>query len=245
MVDSAITPAKNDSPRRMALTPELVARCLREEPNPGPNPDFTPLEDAERLAIAQDLLASAPPGPIWVFAYGSLIWSPGFEVAEFRRASANGWHRAFCIEQTRWRGTPELPGLMLALMPGGRCNALIVRLPEAKKAEIVHQLVKREINVQEDLGMARWIKVSTADGPLQVLVFWAGPKGQGILKGLPLQDVAWRLAHACGHYGSSAEYLYQTVAKLEEYGVQDSNLWRLQQMVAIEIESWSADSGPP
>ena len=44
----------------MAMTPELVARCFRVEPNPGPNPDFTLLSDGERAEIAEGLLAERP-----------------------------------------------------------------------------------------------------------------------------------------------------------------------------------------
>ncbi|MEE4236339.1 MAG: gamma-glutamylcyclotransferase, partial [Anderseniella sp.] len=139
--------------RHMELTPELVARCYRVEPDPGPNPNFTPIEDSERRSIAKALIASAPPGPLWVFAYGSLIWRPDFEVAEFRRATASGWHRSFCLELTRWRGTPALPGLMLALQSGGRCNGVGLRLPKNESAEIVYELVKREITTSEDADM--------------------------------------------------------------------------------------------
>jgi len=45
------------------------------------------------------------------------------------------------------------------------------------------------------------------------------------------------LARACGHVGSGAEYLYNTVSHLEEFGIRDRNLWRLQQLVADEIRS--------
>ena len=48
-------------------------------------------------------------------------------------------------------------------------------------------------------------------------------------------QVAHTLARACGHVGSGAAYLLQTVAKLEEFGIRDRNLWRLQQLVADEI----------
>ena len=42
-------------------------------------------------------------------------------------------------------------------------------------------MVRREISVQEELGMVRWIKVQTEAGKLRALVFWAGPKqGDGI-----------------------------------------------------------------
>jgi cation transport protein ChaC len=137
----------------MALTPELVARCFRTEPDPGPNTEFTPVTKAEQAALADRLLAARPMDPVWVFAYGSLIWSPGFEIAEHRRGIAHGWHRSFCLELTRWRGTPELPGLMMALARGGRCTGLLLRLPSAERQDIVHRLVRREITMREDLGM--------------------------------------------------------------------------------------------
>ena len=47
--------------------------------------------------------------------------------------------------------------------------------------------------------------------------------------------VADRLAAACGHLGSGAEYLLNTVAALERIGVHDGRLWRLQEMVAERI----------
>jgi cation transport protein ChaC len=73
---------------------------------------------------------------------------------------------------------------------------------------------------------------------VRALVFWAGPKGDGIASKLPLERVAWVLARACGHVGSCASYLYNTVAKLEEFGIHDRNLWRLQELVAEEIHSF-------
>jgi cation transport protein ChaC len=142
------------------------------------------------------------------------------------------------LELVRWRGTPELPGLMMALAAGGRCNGMIQRVPQGEEAPAIHKLVLREISVAEDIGMARWIRVRDQESTKTALVFWAGPKGLGIVHGLPLEVVAWRLAHACGHYGSSAEYLYNTVVKLEEHGIRDRNLWRLQEMVADIVRAW-------
>jgi hypothetical protein len=53
----------------------------------------------------------------------------------------------------------------------------------------------------------------------------------------PLASVAHILARACGHIGSCAEYLYNTVSHLEAHGIHDRNLWQLQEMVAAEIVS--------
>ena len=52
--------------------------------------------------------------PLWVFGYGSLIWHPGFPVAERRVARLSGWHRSFCMRSIHHRGTEAAPGLVLA-----------------------------------------------------------------------------------------------------------------------------------
>ncbi len=49
------------------------------------------------------------------------------------------------------------------------------------------------------------------------------------------EETARRIARACGHLGSNAAYLYNTVSKLAEYGIHDRNLWHLQELVAEEI----------
>ena len=48
-------------------------------------------------------------------------------------------------------------------------------------------------------------------------------------------EVADRLAATCGHWGSAADYLYNVVRNLEERGIHDRHLWRLQQLVAERI----------
>ncbi len=222
----------------MALTPELVTRCLRFEPDPGPNPDWTPINDTDRETLALSLLAGRTAQDIWIFAYGSLIWNPEFEVETAQRATAIGWHREFCIEQTRWRGTPTLPGLMLALQPGGRCTGIALRPRPEDAQSVVRKLIHREISDRESLDMVSWITCATAGEKQQAIVFWAGPKGRGMTRRLPLAAVATRLANACGHFGSSAEYLFNTISKLEALGIPDRNLWAIQKFAAREIESW-------
>ena len=227
--------------RRMSLTPELVAKCERPVPDPGPNTGFTVIKHQELDALTMHLLEELEGGDLWLFAYGSLIWKPNFSFSEHRHGTIHGWHRSFCLEQRRWRGTPRQPGLMMALERGGSCSGMAYQLPDGEHREHIRNLVGREITTREDLGMVRWVTVRTDTGPLRALVFWAGPKGDGIALKLPLERVAWVLARACGHVGSCAGYLYNTVAKLEECGVHDRNLWRLQELVAEEIHGFSKE----
>jgi glutathione-specific gamma-glutamylcyclotransferase len=226
---------KDPAAAGMALTPELVALCEREEADPGPDPGYTPLTPAEFDRLSARLLDELGEDDLWVFAYGSLIWKPTFDFEEHRLATLHGWHRSFCLELTRWRGMPDQPGLMLALDAGGRCDGIAYRLPRADNADNMRKLVEREIDSREDIRTIRWVRLRTPEGPLRALVFWIGPRGEGVSRKLPLEEVARTLAQACGHGGSCAAYLYNTVTHLADFGIRDRNLWRLQELVAGEI----------
>lgn len=222
--------------RPMSLTPEHVALTLRPEPDLGPEPGWTEMSPATLDALSHRLDAECGDDPLWVFAYGSLIWKPDFDADQHRRASAYGWHRSFCLKMHRWRGSPQQLGLMMALERGGRCDGVIYRVRAQDRLDQIRRMVAREIRFHENLGMVRWVTVHTATGRQRALVFWAGPKGPRILSGLPLEEVAHVLARACGHVGSCAEYLFNTVQHLQEFGIRDRNLWRLQELVAAEID---------
>ena len=219
----------------MLLTPQLVALTMRPLPDLGNEPGWTPLSDAELDRLAHETAAEYAAEPLWVFAYGSLIWKPEFDAIDNLRATAFGWHRSFCLKMTRWRGSPEQPGLMMALERGGRCDGLIYRLPEEDRVEQVRRMLQREIRFHENVAMMRWITVHTKHGRMRVLVFWAGPTGERIASRLPLADVAHVVARACGPAGSCAEYLFNTVSHLEQNGIHDQRLWQLQELVAREI----------
>ena len=223
--------------RAMALTPELVQLCFREEADQGPDPSWELLDDADFRALAEKLDGQCPDGPLWVFAYGSLIWKPEFEAAERLRATSFGWHRSFCLKMDRWRAAPQQPGLMMALERGGQCDGVVYRLPDGDRIAQIERLLRREINTHDTVSSVRWLQVRTEIGPLPALGFWVGMTGERMALRQPLADVAGILARACGHVGSCAEYLHNTVVHLEAFGIRDRNLWRLQALVADEIRA--------
>jgi cation transport protein ChaC len=218
------------------LTLDHVARATRPVEEFSYPSSFARATDEDYAALVEKLMAERPEGALHVFAYGSLIWNPTFEPAARRRAVARGWHRQFCLLTRGHRGTPEAPGLMMALMAGGRCVGLALEVAAGTERRVLEDLVRREFPFVETMAYRRWIRLDTADGPLRGLVFWAGPTGPGIRRSLPLAVAAAQMARACGPRGSTAEYLRNTVASLEEHGIRDRNLWALQRLVADEID---------
>jgi len=223
-------------PRTMSLTEELVARCFRAVEDAGPDPDAAHLDDGDYAAMLDAFEAQLPAAePLWLFGYGSLIWKPEIEHTEERVALARGWHRSFCMKMTRWRGTKEQPGLMMALDRGGQCKGVAFRLQGSDRRRALDKLFRREVTLKPTSYLPRLLQLSTDEGPLRALAFvinrhgttYAGPLGEG--------EVVERLATSCGHWGSGADYLYNTVKNLERRGIHDAHLWRLQQLVAARI----------
>jgi cation transport protein ChaC len=227
--------------RVMLLTPELAALpASGGDLTPAPPPEGRRLAtDADHAAAVEAVLADARPGePVWLFAYGSLIWNPGFDYIERRNARAPGWHRAFRLGWDRWfRGCAARPGLMLVLDRGGACAGVAFRLPDGKEAAILRVLMEREIKFIPHAFPARWMPLRTAEGPLRAIGFAIDRSASAYVGGLAPEAVADVLATAAGQWGSMAEYLRSTVESLEALGIHDARLWRLQEMVAERIEA--------
>jgi cation transport protein ChaC len=198
-----------------------------------------PCTDEDFRRFVTDILGGSDgSGQVWVFAYGSLIWKPAFDFVEVRTGLLHGWHRAFCLGwNTRFRGSQQHPGLMLALDRGGRCKGAAYRLPSDRVEENLDRLVRREMSYKPSAFPPRWVKVQSEQGPFPALTFCIDRHSGRYVSGLGEEDVARVLARAVGARGSMAEYLYNTVHHLEQMGIRDAHLWRLQELVAHELEA--------
>ena len=128
----------------------------------GPSVRFA--TDAERNAQVGAILAQAPrPGRVWVFAFGSLIWNPAFHFVERRTARIHGFHRQFCLWARAGRGSPEKPGLMLSLVPGGSCTGVAYRLSRRAAATELDVLWRREMATMAYRPV--WTTAHTPKGP--------------------------------------------------------------------------------
>jgi cation transport protein ChaC len=221
----------------MTLTADLVARVARVVEDAGPSPGAVYLTDEDYEIAVRDILAQAPRGDIWLFGYGSLLWKPAFEYVESRMATVRGWHRSFCIRVARFRGTRDLPGLMMALDRGGQCRGKVFRIPADQVVDTLKALFRRELVVKPPGTPPRWLMAQTNDGPLLAIGFVVDRRSPFYSGGLAPEAVADIVSRAAGHWGSCAEYLHNTVSHLEALGIHDRNLWRLQALVAERIAS--------
>ena len=225
--------------RTLSLTSNHITRVHRPIDDQGLAPGAELRSDADYEGWVERMIRShpAPTAPTSLFAYGSLIWKPELEHVGEQLGVARGWHRAFCFRITRFRGTPEQPGLMMALDRGGQCQGVLYELPQRNLEGQFGKLFRREFTYKPANSIPRWIKVETASGVISTLTFVTNRASPRYVGGLSLDSVADVLARACGHWGTGAEYLLNTVTHLEKRGIRDGNLWRLQALVAEQIES--------
>jgi cation transport protein ChaC len=214
----------------LRLTPDLVARLPCSVPDPGCMPGDEIAFCGE--TAARCVLSRLGQGePLWIFAIGSILWKRRFEVVEERPARVRGWHRKFCLgPDTRYRGNPQAPGVMLSLDRGGQCAGKVLRMADAGRAAALAHLLEHEPPVPP-----AWVTAQTPEGPVKAIAFVMAKDFVGYCGDLCETEVADRLASAVGMWGSMAEYLMNTVRHLEDIGIHDSYLARMERMVAERL----------
>lgn len=173
---------------------------------------------------------------LWVFGYGSLLWNPGFEVAEQAIATLDGWHRSFCMSSIHHRGTEDHPGLVLALdeVERGQCNGLALRVKEGTEDAALAELREREL--VSSAYLERVLSVQLSDGRDVTAVTYVIDPNHVQYIHLSLEEQAQVIAHAVGGRGPNTEYLYNTAAHLSELGIQDEELdWLSKRVREISV----------
>lgn len=162
---------------------------------------------------------------VWVFGYASLIWRPEFDAVEHRSAVVHGWHRALRMRSRVNRGTPEQPGLVFALMPGGSCRGVVYRLAPTRAAGELDRLWAREMPT--GVYDPRWLPCRTARGTVSALAFTLSRRSDAYMGRMADEQVLHILRHARGRYGTTLDYLVDTDRALREHGVHDREIARL------------------
>ena len=174
-----------------------------------------------------DLRVSA--APVWVFAYGSLMWNPEMRFAERLPARIHGYHRSFCLYSPEYRGTREQPGLVLGLDRGGSCRGIAYRLAEATLAAEIDLIWTREMT-----GFVYHmtpLRMRTERGPVKGYAFTVRRDSSDYAGRLAHEVAARIIATSHGDRGTGRDYLANTVRHLEELGIRDTALHRIEALV--------------
>jgi cation transport protein ChaC len=162
---------------------------------------------------------------LWIFGYASLIWRPDFESTERHATRVHGWHRALKMWSRINRGTPERPGLVFALLPGGSCQGMVYRVPQREADAALAALWAREMPT--GVYDPRWLPCPTPHGPVPALAFTLSRRSPNYTGDLHPQQVREIFRDARGRYGTTLDYARQTFDALRQHGIHDRRLARL------------------
>lgn len=174
-------------------------------------------------------------GDMWVFGYASLIWNPGFDHEERSVARLKGFSRSFCMRSIHHRGTPEEPGLVLALdtHPGAACEGVAFRVAEANAGPVLAYLRERELI--SSAYLEKRLPLRLEDGrQVEAVAYVVDRDHVQYCGGLALEEQARIIAEATGGRGPNDEYLFNTAAHLAELGIADEELsWLARRVEAL------------
>jgi glutathione-specific gamma-glutamylcyclotransferase len=163
------------------------------------------------------------PGDLWVFGYGSLMWNPGFAFAERHPATAYGVHRRLCVWSTRYRGTPEKPGLVMGLLRGGSCHGVAFRVHAAEVAGTHAYLTEREQVTKVYHEVFRPVRLR--DGRLVPALCYVVDLGHRQFAGKLSREEQLRFVERShGGIGPNRDYVCNTARSLMDMGVRDRTL---------------------
>lgn len=172
---------------------------------------------------------------MWVFGYGSLLWDPGFEVAEQAMARLPGYARSFCMRSIHHRGSEAEPGLVLALDESdlSECHGVALRAAPGTEAESLEYLRERELI--SSAYLEKVLDIDLQDGRrVTAVTYVIDPHHVQYCGTLDLEEQARIIAHAHGGRGPNREYLFNTARHLHELGIADPDLdWLVDRVAAI------------
>ncbi|MCY4051623.1 MAG: gamma-glutamylcyclotransferase [Gammaproteobacteria bacterium] len=169
---------------------------------------------------------SLPSSNLWVFGYGSLMWKPGFRYLQSSPARLYGFNRRLCLWSIHYRGTPERPGLVVGLIPGGSCHGVAFQIDESFREETLQYLYDREMTNYAYRPILKSIYLESRS-KVKALTFVSRKDHKQFASLNSDHDIINIIKKAEGPMGTNIDYVINTVAHLKEIGIHDSQLYRI------------------
>jgi len=176
---------------------------------------------------------------IWVFGYGSLTFRPEFAYARREPALLRGYHRCYCSYSVKARGTPEAPGLMMNLAPGGQCWGIAYGAEGDQARAMLEYLDRREGEGRSNRRVMLPLQLGRGNDHLPFTHGWtylpsaSNPNFCGLL---PFEQMAAVLATCRGRVGTGYEYLTGVIRELAAFHIREPFLDMLLEAVENEMD---------
>ena len=160
----------------------------------------------------------------WVFAYGSLMWNPGFVHEHAEAAVLHGFHRQLCVRSHIYRGTEEKPGLVFGLSRGGSCQGMAYGVAPARWDNTLAYLRARELVTDVYLETAVQVRLRDTGRQVQAVTYVVDANHPQSLLKLPLAEIVALVRQGQGIAGSNLDYVRNTWQQLKDLGLSDRGL---------------------
>lgn len=159
---------------------------------------------------------------VWVFAYGSLMWRPGFDYQMSSIARLQGYHRSLCIYSWVHRGTEVKPGLVFGLDRGGACKGYAFQVAPKDENDVVAYLDDRELVT--DVYQRKRLPIVTEQGRVPAWCYVVRRDHAQYAGRLSEERLLSFIRHSQGVSGHCRDYILSTVSQLEKMDVLDATL---------------------
>lgn len=175
-------------------------------------------------------------GSVWLFGYGSLIWSQDFPYKEARPAHIRGRERRFWQGSHDHRGVYDDPGRVATLVEkeDGRCHGRAFLID----VEAFEQLDKREINGYRRIDVEIFFDSGSALG-----VTYLAPVGNfAFLGNAPIDEMFEQINRCAGRSGRNADYVLELARALRNLNVVDPHVIELEARIIEAQEPCGTES---
>jgi cation transport protein ChaC len=164
-----------------------------------------------------------PDSDLWVFGYGSLMWDPGFAYCKAIPGRIYGFNRRLCLWSTQYRGSPEQPGLVAGLAPGGSCRGLAFLLADNDHTSVFEYLYDREMISDAYRPVVKPVHLGHGD-TVSALTFVSRRDHRQYAPKMNTRETVSIIRAAQGPKGSNTDYILNTVQHLDEMGILKTEL---------------------
>jgi glutathione-specific gamma-glutamylcyclotransferase len=163
----------------------------------------------------------------WIFAYGSLMWRPGFEFLQVLPARLSGFHRRLSVYSYHYRGTPEKPGLVLGLDRSGSCAGMVYEVADENWTTTLAYVRNREMITGVYREIVKQVYPAGSDGPVEAVTYAVNRDHPQCAPVMSVADTMAFVSQGHGLSGSCAAYVRNTISHLRSMGTHDAGLERL------------------